>query len=125
MERRADIVMTSCLPVRSSCITVHHRLKELWLPHIISYWGKHLHHLHSSCHRRLLTRKNSQPQPLPLHQCPNNLLGPKDDTLCQILWRACLWAEPLQRLLWEDPQPQEARDPSLVQNTQAQLLQGI
>ena len=95
--------MTSSPPVRLSCTTVHHSLKQLWLPGITSYWGKHLCHLYSSCHRRLLQWKNSQPQLLPPHQCPNNLLGPKDDTLCQILWRACLWAEPLQRLLWEDP----------------------
>ena len=29
------------------------------------------------------------------HQHPDDLLGPKDDTLCQIPWRACLWVEPL------------------------------
>ena len=27
----------------------------------------------------------------------------KATPFCQILWRACLWVEPLQRLLWEDP----------------------
>ena len=59
----------------------------------------------------------------PPHKCPNDLLGPKDDTLCQIPWRACLRVELLQRLLREDsPAP---RDPSLVQNTQAQPCQGI
>ena len=45
-------------------------------------------------------------QPTPAatpHQHPSSLLGPKDGTLHQILWRPCLWAEPLQRLLWEDP----------------------
>ena len=63
--------------------------------------------------------KNSQPWLLPPHQCPNSLIGPKDGTLHQILLRACLWAEPLRRLLWGTPQPQEARDPSLVQNTQS------
>ena len=61
----------------------------------------------------------------PSHQCPNSLIGPKDGTLCQILWRAHLWVEPLRRLLWEDPQLQEARDLSLVQNTHAKLCQGI
>ena len=115
MERRAEVVMTSSPPVRSSCTTVHHSLRELWLPHITSYWGKHLHCLHLFCHRRFLTWKNSQTQLLPPHQCLNNLLGPKGDTLCQSLWRACLWVEPLQRLLWEAPQPQEVRDLSLVQ----------
>ena len=40
--------------------------------------------------------------PLP-HQCSSSLLGPKDGTLPQILWRACLWVKPLQRQLWEDP----------------------
>ena len=39
----------------------------------------------------------------PQHQCPSSLLGPKDDTLPQILWRACLWAEPHGRLLWKNP----------------------
>ena len=116
--------MTSSPPVRLSCITVHHSLKVLWLPHITSYWGICFHHLHSSCHRRLLPCKNSQLQPPP-HQCPNDLLGPKDETLCQILWRAHIWAELLQRLPWDDPQPQEVRDTSLVQNTQAQLHQVV
>ena len=103
MGRRAGVVTTSSLPVKSSCSTVHLSLKVLWLPHITSYLGKYLCHLHSSCHRRLFPWKNSQPQLLPPHQYPNNLLGPKDNTLCQILWRACLWVELLQRLLWEDP----------------------
>ena len=45
-----------------------------------------------------------QPTPAaPPHQHPSSLLGPKDGTLHQILWRAFLWAEPLQRPLWEDP----------------------
>ena len=83
--------------------TVHHHLKALWLPHITSYWGKHLCHLHSSCHRRLLPWKNNQPHPLLPHQCPHNLLGPKGYTPHQIPWRACLWVEPLQRLLLETP----------------------
>ena len=35
---------------------------------------------------------------LPLsHQCLNSPLGPKEDALPQILWRACPWAEPLWR----------------------------
>ena len=62
---------------------------------------------------------------VPPTPCPNSLLGPKDGMLHQIQGRACLWVEPLQRLLQEDPQPQEARDPSLVQNTQAKPHQGI
>ena len=81
------------------------------LSHITSYWGKHLRQLHLSCHRRLLLWKNSQLQLLPPQQCPNNLLGPKGDTLCQILWRACLWAEPLQRLLSEDPPAPRGKTP--------------
>ena len=39
----------------------------------------------------------------PPHQCPNSLIGPRDSTLHQILWKACLWVEPLRMLLQEDP----------------------
>ena len=89
-----------------------HCLKELWLLHITFYWKKHLHHLHSFCHRGLPLRKNSQPQPLLPHQCPNSPQGPKGDILHQSQWGACLWVEPPQRLCWEDPQPQKVRNPS-------------
>ena len=47
-------------------------------------------HLHLSCHRGPHLQKNSQPLLFHPHQCPNNLLGPKGNTLHQILWRKCL-----------------------------------
>ena len=75
--RRVEVIMTSSPPVRLSCITVHCSIKELWLLHITSYWGKHLHCLHSSCHRRLLLWKNSQLQLLPPSPAPKWSPRPK------------------------------------------------
>ena len=69
----------------------------------ISYWHRHLHHLHSSYCKGLPQWKSSLLQLLLPHQCPSSLLGPKDGTLPQTLWRACLWVEPLWRWLWENP----------------------
>ena len=68
---------------------------------------------------------NSLLQLLLPHQCPSSLLGPKDDMPPQILWRACPWVEPPQRWLWEGPQFQVARTPTLEQSTQAKLHRGI
>ena len=102
-KRRAEVKPTSSLPVKTPCAIAHQSFKVLWLPLTISYWGKHLCHLHLPCHRELpLWKDSSLLPPLP-HQCLSSLLGPKDDTLHQILWRVCLWAEPLQRQLWEEP----------------------
>ena len=76
--------------VRSSCTAVHHCLKALWQPHTTSYLGKHLHHLYLAHHRGPSAWKNNQLLLFHPHWHPNYLLGPKDDTLCQIPWRACL-----------------------------------
>ena len=95
---------------KSPCTTAHQSLKALWLLPTTSYWGKHLHHLHLPCHRDLpLWKDTSLLLPLP-HQCPSSLIGPKDGTPHQILWRVCLWAEPPQRLpQWDFPAPRGER----------------
>ena len=49
----------------------------LWLLPTISYWDRHLHHLHSSYHRGLPQWKNSLFWPLLLHQCPKQSPRPK------------------------------------------------
>ena len=77
MERRAEVIMTSSLPVKSSCTTVHQSLKVLWLLPTTSYWGKHLHCLHSFHHRRLLLWKNSQLQLLSPTPAPKQSARPK------------------------------------------------
>ena len=102
-ERRAEVEPTSSLPVRSPCTPAHQSSKALWLLPTKSYWGKHLCCLHLLCCRGLPLWKNSQLLLLLPHQHPSSLLGPKDGTLHQILWRVHLRAEPLQRQLWEDP----------------------
>ena len=65
--------------------------------------------------------RTANSQPLPPHQHPDNLLGSKGDTLCWILWRAHAygWNHP-KGYSGRTPLPQEVRDHSLVQNTQAQ-----
>ena len=52
-KKRAEVEVTSSLPVRSPCMPAHWNLKALWLLLTTSYWGKPLHHLHSSNHRGL------------------------------------------------------------------------
>ena len=46
-KRRAEVKLTSSLPVRLSCTAAHWSLKASWLLPTTSYWGKHLHCLHS------------------------------------------------------------------------------
>ena len=84
-ERRAEVELTSSLPVRSPCTPGHQGLKALWLLPTTSYWDNHLHCLHSPCYRGLPLWMNSWLPLLLLHQCPSSLLGPKDGTLQQIL----------------------------------------
>ena len=103
LERRAEVELTSSPPVRSSCTTAHQSLKVLWLLPTTSYWGKHLCHFHSLCHGGLPLWKNSPLLLLLPHQHPSSLLGPKDGTLHQIMWRVHLLVEPLQRLPQKDP----------------------
>ena len=102
-KRRAEAKLTSSPPARPLYTPAHQSSRALWLLPTTPYWGRHLHHLHSSYHRGLPQWKNSPLQLLLPHQCPSSLLGPKDGTLPQILWRACPWVEPLQRQIWENP----------------------
>ena len=124
-ERRTEVKLTSPLPARLLCTPAHRSTRALWWLPTTFYWGRHLHHLYSSYCKGLPQLGNSPLHLLLPHQCPSSLLGPKDNTLPQILWRACPWAEPLQRQLWEDPQLQVARAPALEQSTQAELCRGI
>ena len=101
-NRRAEVKLTSSPPARLLCTPAHRSSKVLWLPPTTFYWGRHLHHLHSSYCRGLPQCKISPLQLLLPYQFPSSLIDPKDDTPPQIPWRACLWAEPPQRWLWED-----------------------
>ena len=102
-ERGVEAKLTSSLPARLVCTWVHQSSRTLLLLPTTFCWDTQLHHLHSSYCEGLPQWKNSQLPPLIPHQCPSSLLGPKDDTLCQTLWRVCLRVEPLQRQLWENP----------------------
>ena len=102
-ERRAEAKLTSSLPARPPYMSAHWSSRALWLLLTTFYWGRHLHHPHSSYCRGLPQWKNSPLWPFLPHQCPTSLLGPKDDTPPQILWRACLCVEPHQRQFQEDP----------------------
>ena len=77
------------------CMPAHWNSRALWRLPTTFYWGRHLHLLHSSYCRGLSQWKNNPLQLLLPHQCPSSLLGPKDGTLPQILWRSHLCAEPL------------------------------
>ena len=94
-ESRAEGKPISSPPARPVCTTVHQSSGALWLLPTTSYWDRHLHHLHSFYRGWPPQWKNSPFWLLLLHQCPSSLLGPKDGTHSQILWRACLWVEPL------------------------------
>ena len=89
-KRRAEVNQTSSLPTRLPYMSAHWSSRALWLLPTTFYWGRHLHHPHSSYCRGLPQWKNSLLQPFLPHQCPSLLLGPKDDTPPQIPWRACL-----------------------------------
>ena len=110
-KRRAEVMLTSSPPVKLPCTAAHQSLKVLWLLPTISYWANTS--AISTCpatENIPCGRTASLPLPLP-HQCLSSLLDPKDGTLHQILWRVCLWVEPLWRWLQEDPQLQEVRGP--------------
>ena len=94
-ERRAEIKLTSSPPARMPYVPAHQSSRVLWLLPTTFYWGRLLHHSHSYCCEGLPQGKKSLLQPLLPHQCPSSLLGTKDGTLPQILWRVCLWVEPL------------------------------
>ena len=96
-KRRAEVKLTSSPPVRSPCTPAHQSLEVLWLLPTIFYWGKHLHCLHLPHYRGLPLWRNSPLLLLLPCQHPSSSLGPEDGTLHQILWRVCLWAEPLWR----------------------------
>ena len=102
LERRAEVKLTSSLPVRSSCTTAHWSIKcpGYFPPHPIGA-NTSITSIHPTT-EDLPCRRTPTPA-APPHQHPSSLLGPKDGTLHQILLRACLWVKPLQRLLWKDP----------------------
>ena len=124
-RRRAEVKSTSSLPTRLLYMLAQQSSRVLWWPPTTSYWGRHLCLTHLSYHKGLLQWRNSPLWQVPLHQFPSSLLGPKDDTLPQIPWRACLWAEAHQRWLQKNPQFQVTRDPTLEQSTQAKQHKGI
>ena len=96
-KRRAEVKLTFSPPPRLLCTPAHQSSRVLWLLPTTFYWGIHLHHLHSSYCKGHPQWRNSPLQLLLPHQCPSSLLDPNDSTLPQILWKAHLWAEPLQR----------------------------
>ena len=66
---------------------------------------------HSPYHKGPLQQRNSLFQQLLLYQCPSSPLGQKGGILPQILWTACLWAEPHPR------QPQKAPQLQMVKQS--------
>ena len=94
-KRRAEVKPASSPPARLLCTPVCQSSGALW-PLLITFcWSRHLHLFSLSYHQWLPQWKNSLLQLVLPHQCPNGPLGPKDSTPPQILWRACLWVEPL------------------------------
>ena len=84
-ERRAEAKPTSSPPARPLCMPALRSSRAHWWLSTMSYWGRHLHLIHSPCHKGPLQWRNSLLQLLLLHQCPSSLLGPKDRALPQIL----------------------------------------
>ena len=111
---------SSCKSKHSSplpCATAHNHLGELWLLCITFYWGKHPCCLHLFCHQGLTLQRNSHPQSLLPHQCPNSLQDQKAMSFARAnREHASGWSCP-KGYGWRTSQPQEARDPSLVQVT--------
>ena len=124
-NRSVEAKLTSSPPARLLSTPVHQSSRVPWPLPTTSYWDRHLYHLHLFYHRGLPQCRNNPFQSFLPCQCPSSLLGPKDGTLPQILWRACLWVEPLWRWLWENQELQAVRDPTLVQSTLAKLHWGI
>ena len=122
-ERRVEAKLTSSPPARLLCTPFYQSSRVPWLLPTTSYWDRHLHHLHLLYCRGLPQWKNSPFKPFLQHQCPSSLLGPKDGTLPQILWRAHLWVEPLQRQLLENPPAPSGKrsHPEKVHSGQATL----
>ena len=118
-KRRAEVELISSLPVRLSYTTAHQSLKASWLLPTTCFWGKQLHQLHLPLHGGLPHGRTANyghsPTPVP------SLIGLRDSTLHQILWRAHIWVEPLRRLLQEDsPAPRGERPlPDLKHSSQA------
>ena len=56
-------------------------------------------------------------------QCPSSPLGPKDNILPQILWRACLWAEPHPRQHQKGPPVPSSRRSHLGTRHSSQAVQ--
>ena len=113
------------LPVKSPCTTALQSLKALWLLPTISYWGKHLCHLHSPCCREPpLWENSSLLLPLP-HQCLSSLLAQETAPFTRSCGEHASGWNHSKGNYGRTPWLQEARVPSLVQNTQAKLCQGI
>ena len=102
-KRRAEVKPTSSLPARPLCMLAQQSSRAHWWLPTTFYWGRHLHLTHLSYCKGPPQWRNSLLQLFLPQQCQSSLLGPTDYTLPQILWRACLWAEPHQRQLWKDP----------------------
>ena len=102
-ERKAEVKLTSSLPAKLLCMPAQQSSRACWWLPSTFYWGRHLHLTPLSYHKGPLQWRNSPLQLLLPHQCPSSLLGPKDITLPQILWRACLWVEPCLKTTLEGP----------------------
>ena len=72
-ERRAEVKLTSSLPARPLCTPAHQSSRVFCLCATTFYWGRHLHHLHSSYCRGLPQWKNSLLLLFLPHQCPSSL----------------------------------------------------
>ena len=106
--------MTSSPLVRLPYTTVHYHLGELWLPHIISSWGKHPHHLHPFHLQGLPLQKNSHS----FHTYAQTVSKTEKATSFARAngEHTYGWSHPYSHT-GRTSQPQEVRDPSLVQVT--------
>ena len=101
-------------PLRGALAALYHLLLGQAPPSLPSY-----------CLQGPPPQKSSHLQLLPLCQHLNSLQDQKGSFLCQSQWGTCPWVEPPWQLVRGTSPPQEVREPSLVQVTEAQLCWGL
>ena len=117
IKRGVEVKPTSSSPARLPYMPAHRSSRALWLPPTTFYWGRHLHHPHLSYCRGFPQWKNSPLQLFLPHQCPSSLLGSKDGTLPQTLWKVTFGQNHFEGDSRRTSQLQAVRDPTLGQSS--------
>ena len=125
-ERRAEVKLTSSPPARLLCMPAYQSSRVLWLLPTTFYWGRHLHHLHSSyCTRASPVEEQpasaAPPTPVPKQSPRLQKMAPFPRSCGEHAFGRNHFEGDSGRT----PQLQAARDPTLGQSTQAEPCRGI